>query len=61
MKYIIRNKTYNTYLKNVIHKKLGHYTCAENEAKLFNKKELDEFLGNFKNPENIFEIIEINK
>lgn len=61
MKYIIRNKTYDTYLKNVIHKKLEHYTIAENEAKQFNKKELDEFLNNFKNPENIFEIIEIDK
>lgn len=52
MKWILKNKNHNTYLKYYKRIKLKHYVVDINDATIFNTTEVKQMLNRFKHPEN---------
>ena len=60
MKWILKNKNHNTYLKYYKRIKLKHYVADINDASIFTKTEAKRMLEKFKHPEN-WEIVPSDK
>lgn len=52
MKYILRNKNTECYLKEFKKIRLNHYTINKEEATIYNTTEVKTKLSKFKHPEN---------
>lgn len=63
MKYLIRNRKYNNYFNSQIDKNMFHFVEDIEEAYIFpNKKELNRFMKQFKNPDKLsIEVFKVYK
>lgn len=58
MKYVLKNKNTNMYLKYIKSIRFKHYVIMKNEATIFNTTEVKKMISKFKHPEN-WEIVSL--